>query len=209
MSKIIESGIVLDENSPTKTFAITKVISPSSTEEIVSGYENKINHNISIKVLESSKSGKLPIFTNEEKAYLQKKSIDVTQQIEVITADPPITLKKGNTEINIKNAASLVKRMDKVFSSPKSPIEKAVEIENLEELKDQTIKELITNSPVGVEYQKNRHQGSGKNAYEIRSDILKMANDLISQNGTIKVSAEEVLDVAKKFYSFVENRKYN
>lgn len=50
-----------------------------------------------------------------------------------------------------------------------------------------------------------------KNAYEIRADVLKMALDFIqfqvSCDDEIEVNSHEVLEIARKFYSFVENRR--
>jgi hypothetical protein len=52
---------------------------------------------------------------------------------------------------------------------------------------------------------------TGKNAYEIRADVLKMAIDWSSlEDGNKpfrKPSEDEVLNLAKKFYAFVENRR--
>jgi|ERR1041384_8130455 hypothetical protein len=63
-----------------------------------------------------------------------------------------------------------------------------------------------------------KHQG-GKNAYEIRSDVLQMAIDWLrletnqpsNKNGysdyeTFR-SGDAVIELAKKFYKFVENKK--
>jgi len=52
---------------------------------------------------------------------------------------------------------------------------------------------------------------AGKNAYEIRADVLKMAIDWSSlEDGSkrfVKPSDDELLNLAKKFYTFVENRR--
>lgn len=53
-----------------------------------------------------------------------------------------------------------------------------------------------------------RQPVAGRNAYEIRADVLALATEFMIRNnydGTEK-SAEEVLELAKKFYSFVEKR---
>lgn len=51
----------------------------------------------------------------------------------------------------------------------------------------------------------------GRNAYEIRADVLQMAIDWSriedSSKGYKKPSDDEVISLAKKFYSFVENRR--
>jgi len=52
---------------------------------------------------------------------------------------------------------------------------------------------------------------TGKNAYEIRADILQMAIDWArieeSEKPYVKPSDDELLSLAKKFYAFVENRR--
>lgn len=53
-------------------------------------------------------------------------------------------------------------------------------------------------------------QSVNKNAYEIRSDILKEAVDivkLLNIHLTTEQFADKVLEVARKLYSFVENKK--
>ena len=91
-----------------------------STDQVVSQYEAKLNATIAAKVLQASKAGKSASFTKEEIAFLNKKACEdgPLAEIKVITPDPTITLKKGNTEINIKNAATLVKKMEEIYPSP-------------------------------------------------------------------------------------------
>lgn len=51
----------------------------------------------------------------------------------------------------------------------------------------------------------------GKNAYEIRSDILQMAISWAMVEDKVpfqKPSTDELLNLARKFYAFVENRRY-
>jgi len=190
--------------------AITTVNSPSSTDDIASLYEEKISRSISSKIMASTKEGIPPVFTVEENAYLQKKSIEAnaSPEVEVITEDPPITLKKGNTEINIKNAASLVKRMDRVYSPtsqnggtiPKDVPKEMLEKTSTHKWEDQKTEEK-TNS--------NSQRQYGKNAYEIRSDVLKMAIDWSMGEHVCQryLYEDELLNLAKKFYAFVENKR--
>ena len=91
-----------------------------STDQVVSQYEEKLNATIAAKVLQASKAGKSASFTKEEIAFLNKKASEdgPLAEVKVITPDPTITLKKGNTEINIKNAATLVKKMEEIYPSP-------------------------------------------------------------------------------------------
>ena len=51
-----------------------------------------------------------------------------------------------------------------------------------------------------------RQPVSGRNAYEIRADVLQMAFDWAAQ-GTKYTTPDDIIGVAKKFYEFVEDRK--
>lgn len=51
-------------------------------------------------------------------------------------------------------------------------------------------------------------QTINRNAYEIRESVLKMAIDWSIYSDKNKLSPKEVIDVAKEFYSFVEQRRY-
>lgn len=54
-----------------------------------------------------------------------------------------------------------------------------------------------------------RQPVAGRNAYEIRADVLQMAVDWASRDGARKdySSPEDVVDLAKTFYQFVENKR--
>jgi hypothetical protein len=52
-----------------------------------------------------------------------------------------------------------------------------------------------------------RQPVTGRNAYEIRSDILTLAVEFLNRDGGGKHTTDDVIQVAKKFYSFVENRR--
>lgn len=57
-----------------------------------------------------------------------------------------------------------------------------------------------------------RQKVSGRNAYEIRADILENAIDVVKYSNTkqtedVNTLVEDILDVASKMYEFVENRK--
>jgi hypothetical protein len=58
------------------------------------------------------------------------------------------------------------------------------------------------------EKEEPRRQVSGRNAFEIRTDIMQMALDWAKSNGKSNMSPDEIITVAKKFYSFVENKRY-
>jgi hypothetical protein len=209
---------ILKQPEKSATIAVTTINnSPlNSTDEIVSLYEEKINRNISFKIIASTKSGISPIFTSEEISYLQKKAIaaNVSPEVEVITEDPPITLKKGNTEINIRNAASLVRRMDKACSSAPKDIESSVKNIPKEMFeKTSTYKEEYQKAVEEKSYNNNNSQKSGgKNAYEIRESILGHAIEVVklsskSEPLNCNVVTDRVLHIASRFYAFVENKK--
>ena len=127
-------------------------------------------------------------------------SEDSSSEIKVITPAPDIILKKGNTELKIKKAASFVQK-----SADRHSIE--------------------TNNIPPVIQESSIVQSVNKNAYEIRSDVLQKALDWIKwhtdtsisiadRNGSDKKlhstqlpDSDQVLDIAKKFYTFVENRR--
>lgn len=61
----------------------------------------------------------------------------------------------------------------------------------------------------GEKEEPRRVAATNKNAYEIRADVLKMAIDW-SQGGHVSgkyTKDDDVINLAKKFYSFVENRR--
>jgi hypothetical protein len=57
-----------------------------------------------------------------------------------------------------------------------------------------------------VEDLPRRQPVAGRNAFEIRSDVMQMALDY-SVSSKSDLTPEEIVDVAKKFYQFVENRR--
>jgi hypothetical protein len=73
--------------------------------------------------------------------------------------------------------------------------------------------ELKSKSPIAESNRKNidedylpvRQPVAGRNAYEIRADVLQMAVDFMKKKELS--NEDEVLIVAKKFYSFVENKR--
>jgi len=58
-----------------------------------------------------------------------------------------------------------------------------------------------------VELAPKRQPVSGRNAFEIRTDIMQMALDWSVANNKTGMSPADVVNVAKVFYSFVENRR--
>ena len=79
-------------------------------------------------------------------------------------------------------------------------------------LDQRRIQKLVGNSPKeDLDEEKNtrRQSVSGRNAYELRSDILAMALDYIGERKVWSdySTPEKVVNVAKVFYSFVENRR--
>lgn len=51
-----------------------------------------------------------------------------------------------------------------------------------------------------------RQKVSGRNAYEIRADVLEMALDWAKNSNDKKLDTDDVLDIAESFYSFVEHK---
>jgi len=66
--------------------------------------------------------------------------------------------------------------------------------------------DILNNKKDPSSISKSASASAGKNAFEIRSDVLKMALEWSIYNKQIG-SDEGVLNVAKKFYSFVENKR--
>lgn len=62
-------------------------------------------------------------------------------------------------------------------------------------------------SEVDVELAPKRQPVSGRNAFEIRTDIMQMALDWSVANNKNGMSPADVVNVAKVFYAFVENRR--
>lgn len=193
---------------------------PIPTDVIISHYESKLNRSIATKILKSSTTNETPLFTKEELDYLSKKAIDESPltEVKVITSTPLITLKKGNTEINVKNAAALVQKMEEKYPTPSSikytDAEHKIDNHTLE---DDELAQRIYPERDKVE----RVHTVNKNAYEIRADILAMAIDWLRYQTDVAISSRgeethiplsapsnnEVLATAKQFYSFVENRR--
>ena len=211
MSAILEEGIGYggtDKDYP----------SPNSpTDIIISQYEHKLTVNITSKILESTKTGIPPLFTKEELSYMTKKAVDDSHQaeIKVITPAPTITLKKGNTEINIKNAAALVQKMQEMY--PNGMMENTATNINRQPFVNASIKHGIEQeetfvAPPPIIPSQPESKTVNKNAYEIRTDVLSMALDWVKfkrESGSQQIiqSDDDVLSTAQKFYKFVENRR--
>lgn len=190
-----------------------------STDEIATQYKNKILQKISSKILKFHKAGLPPSFTKEELAVLKKNSAEnePNEEVAVITPSPTITLKKGNTEINIKNAAALVQKMEEMYPTPNKPIgdngveeidtkwKKATIYNNKGEL------EGVVENPNYIPPVQSEIKTVNKNAYEIRESILGQAIDVVKYSMAEKCDTntmtDKILDVALKFYEFVENKK--
>jgi len=207
----------------------------NSTDVIISSYENKISQNIAAKTLSASRRGKSPEFTKEELLYLNKKSgEDEDTELKVITPAPVITLKKGKTELNIKNASTLVQKMEEKYPTGggKQLDELAIEQAN-RSWKQATVyndknevTEVITNpdyvTPQALAADEPLRIPGGfeqpiktvnKNAYEIREAVLSHALNWVQYSHDIQSppkkspTEDDVLNVAQKFYKFVENRR--
>lgn len=205
MSTIRESNIgfgglpIHDEDQSPK-------VNTPTTDDIASGYRKRIMQSISSKLFKFNNTLVPPVFTQEELAFIKKdaEENDPASEVKVITPDPTITLKKGNTEINIRNAATLVKKMEQIYPNPNKSSQFGVESDE-----DESFVAPAPIIPTKPEI-KSDIKTVNKNAYEIRTDILAMALDWVkfktTDNRSIP-SDEDVLTTAQKFYRFVENRR--
>lgn len=211
---------------------------PSSTDEIILSYENKLIQSIAFKTLNASKNKIPPILTEEETLYLNKQSEDISDnEINVITPSPQFTLKKGKTEIKVKNIPKVLKKIDELYPSCDTNIsQKHLDVakQNLVQFEegmkhcesgDSQIFKISNSSTIQTESLDNTKKvieeafnipkpvPINKNAYEIRADVLSMALNWIkfkhdAYGYTQHNSTEDdVLSIALKFYKFVENRR--
>ena len=212
----------MKKESINEVITSTSVSLPStlhSTDDVVSTYENRIKRSIASKVLSSQYSSDSPLtLTNEEMSYLRKAAVEESpfSEVKVITPDPTITLKKGNTEINIKNAATLVKKMEEIY--PKGMSEDKIEntyrqpfIQGLKEGGQMENPDFV---PAGFSIVQPEAKSVNKNAYEIREDIIEKSINIVKSSTDISkvdvnITVDSILCVAEKLYGFVENKKRN
>lgn len=188
-------------------------IIPSPTDVIISGYENKISQNIASKTLSASKRGEAPDFTKEELLYLNRKAgEDEDTELKVITPAPLVTLKKGRTELNIGHAVKLVQKMEEKYPTGTgiSPSKDNTLPPYYEEQVDYAVQQLQKEEPLRIE---QPIKTVNKNAYEIREAVLAHALSWVQYTQEFKSvpqtapTEDDVLNVAQKFYKFVENRR--
>jgi hypothetical protein len=80
-------------------------------------------------------------------------------------------------------------------------------------LDQQRIQKLVGNAPPekvkrDEEETPRRQTVSGRNAYELRADLISTSMELLMHNrGQFKITPDEVVSTAKILYSFVENRR--
>ena len=78
-------------------------------------------------------------------------------------------------------------------------------------LDQKRIQKLVGNSPPEKVHEEEefprRQLPANRNAYEIRSDILSLAVGFLNREGGGKHTTDDVIQVAKKFYEFVEDRR--
>jgi len=217
MSAILEEGIGFGGTDKDYPFPNAPVPN-SPTDVIISQYESIMGRNIAAKSLKSTNTGEPPTFTKEEMAYLTKKAVDESSfsEVKIITPTPSITLKKGNTEINVKNAAAVVQKMEELYpkgmteSSKEDILKKPFVKSSLEH----GIKEMENTfvAPAPIVPPQPESKTVNKNAYEIRSDVLGMALDWVKYNyirteNSPCLNDNLVVETAQKFYKFVENRR--
>ena len=92
----------------------------NATDAIVEAFEEKLKQSIIGKTLVASQDKQPLKLTDEEMAYLTKQAVENSApQMKVEIPSPTITLKKGKTELNIKNAAALLQKMEEKYPTPK------------------------------------------------------------------------------------------
>ena len=142
------------------------------------------------------------VFKLNSKEYIifAKNSILLTENIDTIVKDNKKSISLGNT-INLdKNKIAFLSGISKYYNPPEesgeNPEDKSIPINN------------------------NRHNNnnkkqfptSNKNAFEIRSDMIQYAKDVVlhtnnSEYTDIDKLTNKIIESANKFYAFVENKK--
>jgi hypothetical protein len=94
------------------------------TEKIISSFERKIKQNIFTKTLLATQDGQPLKFTDEEMAYMTKQAVEESPlaEMKIEVPAPTITLKKGKTELNIKNAATLLQKIEQKYPSKQNSL---------------------------------------------------------------------------------------
>lgn len=118
--------------------------------------------------------------------------------------DRGVTLRFFNTVIHpqqIDKAVAVERDGEKIslggkFQFDKKSIQRKIGLTDKHETDDDTDDSLPP----------RRQPIAGRNAYEIRADVLQMAIDWASRNNQAVKTPDDVLTLAKKFYSFVEDR---
>lgn len=112
-----------------------------------------------------------------------------------ITSIPPNESNRfGNSDVRVEDKGKQIVIGDKIR------LEKD-RIQNLVASVDNT-----SASPIREGYQP-RHKVAGRNAFEIRTDILEISYDFVKTNSKGEMKVEDVVDVAWQLYNFVENRR--
>jgi hypothetical protein len=179
----------------------------SDTDSLISAYEQKIQKSITSKVLEASANNKAPQFSREEMAYLNTKADkEESKELQIETPTKEFIIKKGNKVLNVNT--ELFNKMNAIC--PEKGVLKSVVEEIPTSIPDVAERKVIPQwdtSPIQTNV-----QTTNKNAYEIRSDILKMALEWIqfkfhNVEPKDQISDDKVVEIAKKFYFFVESRR--
>lgn len=199
--KELRNKKLLKEKMKTKELITEAIEIPpnASTDDVAKSYADSLNKKLADKLLKIANGEKVIPLTEEEKKFLivQSKNND---EIEIETSKE-FVIKKGNKAI-VVNPETLNVSVDKKISDVVRT--KSIEY-GLNNMEDES---KITRTV-------------NKNAYEIRSDVLEMSLDFLKWrsemenkniegiSGSIKElpHTDDVMDTAKKFYSFVENRR--
>jgi hypothetical protein len=190
-------------------------ISPEGgTDAIAKSYAEHINTRLASKLLKMAKGERVGL-TKEEELFLKVQASKDTDEVLVEAPQIPreFTIKKGGKSLKINtDVLDILNKRDSVAANP-TPYNSsnvpsisipAEDLQNIIDSKEDRFSSLCSNNIQTV----------NKNAYEIRRDILEMALTWVNNNRETSVvgqlvpsSEDEVLRVAKKFYSFVENRR--
>jgi uncharacterized protein YjhX (UPF0386 family) len=136
------------------------------------------------------------IFTKLLNHITKKEELNITPE-ELLLINNQVNLHKKSDEIVVESPAEcIIGNGVKKMKVDLSIYQKMKERNLVSETKDSP-KSLITDSVVSD----SKPVSTGKNAYEIRLEVLKEAIGMADGN------SDEALKIAQKLYSFVENRK--
>lgn len=163
------------QNIPSVDQALIKSLVPAGTE--VGSFDVKFDQNKDfVLIFNPQDNADLTVTLFNTVAHPRSEDLSTINEVRVETDEDRVAVGGGRIKVNKRTIRRL-------FGEGKSQDEQSSEKE---------------------EPQK-RQQTAGKNAYEIRADVLQMAVDWGKH--TNSTSHKDVISLAKEFYSFVENRR--